>query len=401
MAKTKTSGNNEELREKLKLEKYKQRQQLTLLKSPLLVLYHFMMLMLETFRDYGLKLLKSKFLFVLVPLSFIWAFLTIYDGSWTLLVKDVNTSILFAFWWFILGVASSIGLGTGMHSGLLFLFPHIYKVCRDSDLISNGGCGHTGFDSRDNMWWLMKIEDPFPCDSTGPEASFLNIFVKVFFACMFWGTGTAVGEIPPYAVSRAARLAGESDKEFEELVNSKPSSSFDVVGRMKVWMVNFLKKHGFIGVFLMSAWPNAFFDLCGICCGHFLMPFWSFFIACWVGKALVKVNLQSIVFITIFRESSRAYLLHSLQHFLSRFGSSGAIWFEHISEAIHTNIQKLQKASDHDHSNSGSKSIFAQLWGYVVFLLIGYFFVSCVEQLAKQRQQRIDNEQIEKRFKQE
>ena len=33
-----------------------------------------------------------------------------------------------AVWWLGLGILSSIGLGTGMHSGLLFLFPHMLKV---------------------------------------------------------------------------------------------------------------------------------------------------------------------------------------------------------------------------------------------------------------------------------
>ena len=31
-------------------------------------------------------------------------------------------------WWVGLGVLSSIGLGSGVHSGLLFLFPHVLKV---------------------------------------------------------------------------------------------------------------------------------------------------------------------------------------------------------------------------------------------------------------------------------
>ncbi len=34
----------------------------------------------------------------------------------------------YVVWWVGLGVLSSIGLGTGMHSGLLFLFPHMLKV---------------------------------------------------------------------------------------------------------------------------------------------------------------------------------------------------------------------------------------------------------------------------------
>ena len=34
----------------------------------------------------------------------------------------------YTVWWVGLGILSSIGLGTGMHSGLLFLFPHMLKV---------------------------------------------------------------------------------------------------------------------------------------------------------------------------------------------------------------------------------------------------------------------------------
>ena len=48
-------------------------------------------------------------------------------------------------------------------------------------------------------------------------------------------------------------------------------------------------RNGFWGIFLLAAWPNALFDLCGICCGHFLTPFWVFFGATFCGKALVKV----------------------------------------------------------------------------------------------------------------
>jgi len=32
------------------------------------------------------------------------------------------------FYWIILGVASSIGLGTGLHTFVLYLGPHIAKV---------------------------------------------------------------------------------------------------------------------------------------------------------------------------------------------------------------------------------------------------------------------------------
>jgi len=48
-------------------------------------------------------------------------------------------------WWVGLGVLSSIGLGTGMHSGLLFLFPHMLKARapprpRGSRCVAGGAC---------------------------------------------------------------------------------------------------------------------------------------------------------------------------------------------------------------------------------------------------------------------
>jgi hypothetical protein len=41
---------------------------------------------------------------------------------------DPKEWFLYVTWWVGLGILSSIGLGTGMHSGLLFLFPHMLKV---------------------------------------------------------------------------------------------------------------------------------------------------------------------------------------------------------------------------------------------------------------------------------
>lgn len=66
-------------------------------------------------------------LFLLAPLLLIYAFLKASGG----LVEEVREAELwlqYVVWWVGLGVLSSIGLGTGMHSGLLFLFPHMLKV---------------------------------------------------------------------------------------------------------------------------------------------------------------------------------------------------------------------------------------------------------------------------------
>eukprot|EP00959_Pyramimonas_sp_CCMP1952_P459979 9479122-Pyramimonas_sp.AAC.1 len=63
---------------------------------------------------------------------------------------DMDRNVAYVVWWVGLGVLSSIGLGTGMHSGMLFMFPHILKTVLFAE-----GCGHTNFDSRINMWEVI------------------------------------------------------------------------------------------------------------------------------------------------------------------------------------------------------------------------------------------------------
>lgn len=63
------------------------------------------------------------------------------------------------------------------------------------------------------------------------------------------------------------------------------------LGAMQGWMMGVIKTHGFLGILMLASWPNAAFDLCGICCGHFQMPFWQFFGATFIGKALLKVSV--------------------------------------------------------------------------------------------------------------
>jgi len=209
-------------------------------------------------------------------------------------------------WWVILGVLSSIGFGTGLHSGVMFLFPHVMQVVAAAE-----AC-HT---TSGLVAWYQH-----PCKldchtTTGPKddstVTVLRLWALITVQCMLWGFGTAIGELPPYLVSRAARETGCTDSEYQaELDDAK--SKADVFSKMKIWTINFTEKHGFLGVFLLASWPNAAFDMCGMCCGYVLMPFWTFFIATCCGKGLVKVNLQAFFFINLFGSSAFQVLLAGL-----------------------------------------------------------------------------------------
>lgn len=57
---------------------------------------------------------------------------------------------------------------------------------------------------------------------------------------LLWGAGTALGELPPYFMARAARLSGEEPddeeyKEFLQLMNAdKKGAADELVGTLKI-----------------------------------------------------------------------------------------------------------------------------------------------------------------------
>jgi hypothetical protein len=156
-----------------------------------------------------------------------------------------------------------------------------------------------------------------------------------------------------------------------------------MVAKMKVWMVDFLQNHGFVGVILMSAWPNAFFDLCGMCCGHFLMPFWQFLGATLIGKALIKSNLQAAFFIMIFSE----WHITKFLTFVASFTGS-----ESLKSYIETYVKQLISKFQNEKKGSNDEQglSLGALWGYVVMTLIAYFVKSSIEQFAQSYQAEID-----------
>eukprot|EP01029_Cantina_marsupialis_P027838 TRINITY_DN774073_c0_g1_i1.p1 TRINITY_DN774073_c0_g1~~TRINITY_DN774073_c0_g1_i1.p1 ORF type:complete len:407 (-),score=115.60 TRINITY_DN774073_c0_g1_i1:189-1409(-) len=374
-----TSVNEKELElNRFVEEKREKRQKLQIWRAPFQTLYHFGVVLYEFIVWFVLSSLKSKlFRFCVVPLAILYGALIMTFGPQDYFINEFNQDVKFAIWWFGLGILSSIGLGTGMHSGLLFLFPHIARV-----VLAASECKSLDFKTRSDMWFTMD-DDAFMCpDFADGNVSFFGILLKVLLPCMLWGAGTAVGEIPPYALSRAARLAGKQNEEFEEIMGTKgdddtPPSQWDIVTRMKLWMINFLQKHGFLGVLLMSAYPNMAFDLCGICCGHFLMPFWVFFGACFIGKGLIKAPGQAIFFITIFNTE----YLQAVISFIQRISPEGWTFHESLHKILEEASAKFHKHDVVDEDES--KSIFAQLWMVVIFLFIGGFAVSCINQFAQ------------------
>jgi len=64
-----------------------------------------------------------------------------------------------------------------------------------------------------------------PDDGDTPGVTVLEIMRKIRWESLMWGFGTALGELPPYFMARAARISGMADDEdlekFNELLMRK------------------------------------------------------------------------------------------------------------------------------------------------------------------------------------
>jgi len=297
-------------------------------------------------------------------------------------------------WWFGLGVLSSVGLGTGMHSGLLFLFPHIFLSCRAAD-----ACGNSNFWTYPTNIFYGPRDRVFTCigDAEPEPVSLWIRFLKIMPWCIIWGGGTALGEVPPYLLAYAAAKEGKKTDELEA------TSSWDVLNRMMQWMLEKIQRYGFWAILLLSAWPNAAFDLCGMACGQFMMPFWTFFGATFIGKALIKVNGQAYFFVLLFSGDNIEVLLRGLAARVSEVVPPSIPIAAGLEKAVQlladtrTKIELHAKeagaggAKEEEDKPANALQIAMQ---WFVVLAVGWFAKSIVDTFAQKRQQEKDDAEI-------
>jgi membrane protein YqaA with SNARE-associated domain len=381
----------EELREK--------REQLTVFTHPL-----------ETFQIFALAaayLVKRvvqmgtthpAFLYVVLPLSPVWYVARTFPGPHSIYIQKVEFFLEFVVWWVGLGIMSSIGLGSGLQSGVLFLFPHIIKTC-----LAAQACNTLDFDSFGNMWF-RKPKTLFKCPpltSTSTPVTFFGLWVKVLGVCFLQTAGTALGEIPPFWMTRAARLAAieagtssinDYDDDVPEELECK--SHFKFVNRAKAWIVRFLRTHGFYGILTMASIPNPLFDLCGICCGHYLMPFWSFFTATFIGKAVIRNLYQSLMYVALCGEEYMQWVIRMLQHLAPDSWEIDQVIREIIEDgqASFRNIERAKGTS----TATTSATALLFYWQCIVGTLLFLFFLSCISQFAQFYQLTLDQEESNK-----
>uniref|UniRef100_A0A3Q2R4D4 Vacuole membrane protein 1 n=1 Tax=Fundulus heteroclitus TaxID=8078 RepID=A0A3Q2R4D4_FUNHE len=265
-----------------------ERLSLVLWRRPVVTLRYFLLETLVKLKELTFELWHRRgTVFIFLSLCFLFSITYSTDGSHQTYVQYLEKKFLWCAYWVGLGILSSVGLGTGLHTFLLYLGPHIASVT-----LAAYECGSTDFP-----------EPPYPDQIICPEdggveasISIFSIMSKVRLEACMWGAGTAIGELPPYFMARAARQSGtdpddEDYEEFEEMLEQAEGAQ-DVVTRAKLGVQHMVQKVGFFGILACASIPNPLFDLAGITCGHFLVPFWTFFGATLIGKAIIKMHIQ-------------------------------------------------------------------------------------------------------------
>jgi len=344
---------------------------------------------------------KTLFISIILFLFLLLIYKT--EGSHQTSIQTIESLFLWTLYWFGLGIASSVGFGTGLHTFLFYLGPFIAQVT-----LTAYECGSIKFPRPPYPHEIICPSTPTTTTNimstnnetmltdlleTGP-ISFWKILWKVKLEAFFWGLGTAFGELPPYFMARTARL-GTNDTaddeellEFEQLLinaelhNSRNLSLFE---RTRYLIYRLIKRIGFLGILLCASIPNPLFDLAGITCGYFLIPFWTFFLATIIGKALIKMSIQTVFIIFIFSE-------HHVERIIR--------WMKRIpfyGHLLQTPFKDwLKKQKEKMHSKPGENlpdhmmkiPLLTRVFNMFVTAMIVYFIASIINSLAQRYYKR-------------
>ncbi|CAO3626473.1 unnamed protein product [Cunninghamella blakesleeana] len=353
--------------------------------SPLIVISYFIMYAYYEIRNVVFYFYRHGWhTFALINSIIITWIVCQIDGPHQEYVTLIMRQFKWYGYWIILGIASSIGLGSGLHTFLLFLGPYIAEVT-----IAAYDCNGTSALTRNML--TNRLECLTPSISQDNIVSLWSIYSNIIGETFFWGIGTALGELPPYFMARAVALSGGKVEELQKFEAGLKNHDH---GSLKDFITYFLytgiKRLGFFGILLFASIPNPLFDLAGITCGNFLVPFSTFFGATFVGKACIKASIQAFIVILAFSRNTLSTLLSALE-------TSAPYIHNIISQTINDQIHKFGK--HHDQEGSDQVNFFGIAWNTFISLMIGYFIITTIESVGlsfmkQQHEDEINNLKI-------
>lgn len=375
----------------------KELENLTLVSQPLKTLKLFILAVIEYLQRSVAYLLTHGgwFMFLSALIILAGVLLITVDGPHGKHIEEVLQYGKFGLWWVALGVASSIGLGSGLHTFVLYLGPHIALFT-----IKAMQCGRVDIKSapydtiqlKRGPSWLGKdcseYGPPLFPSSDGTPVPLSSILPQVQLEAILWGIGTALGELPPYFISRAAQMSGSRIDPIEELDANATEDNGVVAHHLysfKRWFLSHAQYLNFATVLVLASVPNPLFDLAGIMCGQFGIPFWEFFLATLIGKAIIKTHIQTLFIISVCNNQLLHWIENELIWVLSFIPGFDSI-LPNLITKLHSMKDKYLATKPPVTSNIKVKKwdfSFASIWNTVVWFMLMNFFVKIVNSTAQ------------------
>ncbi|TVU01835.1 hypothetical protein EJB05_05740 [Eragrostis curvula] len=381
-------GSIRELRAKHKMDL----ENLTITKQPLRTLHFFMLAMLRYLKRFATYIHSKGVWLVLLIVLVVAPAITLFvsDGLHKKHVQEFLNYAKFVLWW--------VSLGSGLHTFVLYLGPHIALFTIKAVQCGRVDLKMAPYDTiqlKAGPSWLDKKCSEFgapvyPTSAHSVRIPVFDLLPQIQLEAVLWGIGTALGELPPYFISRAARLSGSESKAVKELDSAASKEDGRVastLNRTKRWLLSHSQHLNFFTILILASVPNPLFDLAGIMCGQFGVPFWEFFFATMIGKAIIKTHIQTLFIVSLCNNQ----LLYLMEKEL--------IWiFGHIpgfSATLPSVIAKLHAAKEKYLSPPAPVSPSSQMedkqwnfsftlvWNTIVWLVLVNFFVKIITSTAQ------------------
>ncbi|KAL0348839.1 UNVERIFIED_CONTAM: Vacuole membrane protein KMS1, partial [Sesamum angustifolium] len=388
----------------LRIRHQQELEKLTLTSQPLKTLKLFFLAVRLYLRQSAAYLLSHGGWLMLLSTIFVicGVLLVTVDGPHEKHVEEVQRYIQFALWWVALGVASSIGLGSGLHTFVLYLGPHIALFTIKAIQCGRADIKTAPYDTiqlKRGPSWLKKdcadFGPPLFQSSHGERVPLSSILPQVQLEAILWGIGTALGELPPYFISRAARLSGGTVDTMELDASSDNGGFISArLNQIKRWFLLHAQYLNFFTILVLASVPNPLFDLAGIMCGQFGIPFWKFFLATAIGKAIIKTHIQTVFIICVCNNQLLDWMENELLWVMGFAPGFNSILSNLVSK-LRSMKDKYSATKPHVPSNiEVSKWDFslASIWNTIVWIMLMNFSVKIVNSTAqkylKQQQDR-------------
>lgn len=378
---------------------------LTLTTQPFKTLKFFTLASIQCMKKTALYLLANSgwlILFIAV-LGALGRVLISLDDSHEKHLEELIKYFRFVLWWVALGVASSIGLGSGLHTFVLYLGPHIALFT-----IKAMQCGRVDLKSApyDTIQldrgpsWLDKdcsqFGPPLFQSLHGSRVPLSSILPQVQMEALLWGMGTAIGELPPYFISRAARLSGSIVDAMDALDTEDKGVMATHLNQIKLWFLSHTQHLNFLTILALASVPNPLFDLAGIMCGQFGISFWKFFLATFCGKAIIKTHIQTVFIIAVCNNQLLNWIENELIWVLGHIPGF-APFLPSVIAKVYAVRDKYLKAPHQASPNIQEKKwdfSFASVWNTVVWLMVMNFFVKIVNATAQRHLKTLQEREL-------